>query len=167
MDKDKVERELARFTNAVMEEMDRGSRILVTLEKEAKPLLLRLLALPSAGHISYVSIDKAFLEKKALVEVRVWLAADHSDSPLVREIVREGIASTVHKQESYQRDHLVGTFTEGRVKVQIFGWLPETCRVEEEVEVRPADEGEYFVGADGRAYRRRVVKKLVCGKDEP
>ena len=166
MDNDKVERELTRFTNAVMEEMEKGSQILVTLEKDVKPLLLRLLALPSAGHICFVSFCRAFI-KDALIDVMVWLDAGHSDSPLVREIVREGITSRVHKQESSGRDPLVGIFTVGRVRVQICGWLPETCRVEEEVEVRPADEGECFVGADGRAYRRRVVKKLVCGEHEP
>ena len=162
---ERVERELTRFTSGIMAEMERGAKILVALEKEAKPLLLRLFSLPSAGHISYVTIEKAFLVKDVLVDVRICLDSAHKDSPLVKEIVRAGITKKIHKEESYKQDYIVGTFTVGRVRVRIIGWLPETCRIEETVEVRPVDEDEYFLGTDGKVYHRHVVRKVVCGGD--
>ena len=166
MNKETIELEVDRFSVSIMKEMERGSQILNVLEKEARPLLRRLFSLPSADHIEYATIGPAFYtEKNVLVEVKLWLDPAHKDSPLVREIVREGIASTVRKQESYQQDSLVGTFTQGQVRVHILGWLPQTCRVEEEVEVRPVEEKDYLVGEDGRVYHRRVVRKVVCGED--
>ena len=119
----------------------------------------KLMALPSVEHISSISIGASY-DSAAPVSMYVSLSKEHPDSPILREIVKAGIVSKIEKSKHWDGKSLNAEFVVDGVKITISGYVPNTCRIEEE-EVEEVVEN--IQQREDGAFVKKVKKRtIVC-----
>jgi hypothetical protein len=113
-------------------------------------LLDRVAALPSVGHVSAVTIGTVY-HKDSLAEVRLYLAPEYAESPLIRELVRE-FGVKAEKAPHWDQTSLQATFIVDGIEFMVNGYKPSTCRIVETEEEVPAT--------------KRIVRRIVCDDEE-
>ena len=159
MDKD-MNRLLQERTDGYASDILRYRRaILVMGSEEFKKICADLQALPSWGaEVAYVTMY--FYNDWA--EIDIHLNDELTDPQLVRDIVRAGISRNMKKEQNFGGTSLTvrGEVTDsedmicGRVKLEIYGYVPASCHIEYE---------EVLVPAQPAKVERKP--KIVCKDD--
>lgn len=111
-------------------------------------LLARIEALPSAGDVERVGVSSSWMDDYD-ASVTLSLAKD-KPSKLVRELARE-FRLTLGKEKDYTGAALNASAMVDRIMLTVSGYVPDTCRIEEETVEVPA--------------HTEVRRRIICDPD--
>jgi hypothetical protein len=130
---------------------------------KVRKLLKHILKLPSAKDLQYYAgYDPVYPYSNpgnAKVSINLFLRQGAEKSTLLREIVAAGLTTEIKKSKA--GDSLTGQFNYlDAVRVNIHGYVPQTCRIEEKQAERIL--ADAYVDAGGIIRQKYVEKVVVC-----